>query len=67
MKILSARAEKSTLFCSQRRTRDFRWYPERYATIFLAQWEVQSSWSHIGVIESLDDARAFGVVFGDIF
>jgi hypothetical protein len=35
--------------------------------ICLAQWEVQNSWSQIGVIESLDDARAFGVVFGDIF
>jgi hypothetical protein len=38
-----------------------------YASICLAQWEVQNSWSQIGVIESLDDARAFGVVFGDIF
>ena len=29
--------------------------------------EMQNSWSQIGVLESLDDARAFGVVFGDIF
>jgi hypothetical protein len=29
--------------------------------------EVQNLWSQIGAIESLDDARAFGVVFGDIF
>ena len=35
--------------------------------ICLAQWEVQNSRSQIGVLESLDDARAFGVVFGDIF
>ena len=35
--------------------------------ICLAQWEVQNSWPQMGVIGSLDDARAFGVVFGDIF
>jgi hypothetical protein len=29
--------------------------------------EVQNSGYQIGVPESLDDARAFGVVFGDIF
>ena len=29
--------------------------------------EVQKSGYQIGVLESLDDARAFGVVFGDIF
>ena len=29
--------------------------------------EVQNPGSQIGVLESLDDARAFGVVFGDIF
>ena len=29
--------------------------------------EMQNPWSQIGVLESLDDARAFGVVFGDIF
>jgi hypothetical protein len=29
--------------------------------------EMQNSWSQIGVLESLDDSRAFGVVFGDIF
>ena len=38
-----------------------------YASIYLAQWEVQNSWSQVGILESLDDARAFGVVFGDIF
>ena len=36
-------------------------------SIRLAQWEVQKSGWQIGVLESLDDARAFGVVFGDIF
>ena len=29
--------------------------------------EVQNLGCQIGVLESLDDARAFGVVFGDIF
>ena len=38
-----------------------------YASICLAQWEVQNSGSQTGVLESLDDACAFGVVFGDIF
>ena len=33
----------------------------------LAQWEVQKLGWQIGVLESLDDARAFGVVFDDIF
>jgi hypothetical protein len=28
---------------------------------------VQNSFCQTGVLESLDDARAFGVVFGDIF
>ena len=37
------------------------------ASICLAQWEVQNLGFQIGVLESLDDARAFGVVFGDIF
>ena len=36
-------------------------------SICLAQWEVQKSGWQIGVLESLDDARAFGVVFDDIF
>ena len=36
-------------------------------SICLAQWEVQNLGCQIGVLESLDDARAFGVVFGDIF
>ena len=36
-------------------------------SICLAQWEVQNSFRQIGALESLDDARAFGVVFGDIF
>ena len=33
----------------------------------LAQWEVQNQGWQIGALEFLDDARAFGVVFGDIF
>ena len=33
----------------------------------LAQWEVQNLGCQIGALEFLDDARAFGVVFGDIF
>ena len=45
---------------AQRRTRDFRWYPDLNS--LLSAMGSAKTGSQIGVIESLDGARAFGVV-----
>ena len=52
---------------SKEKTQPGFFYGTRIWRNLTSTMEVQNSGSQTGVLESLDDARAFGVVFGDIF